>query len=132
MLAGRKSIECRLSSVCKAPFKAVSPGDMLWLKPPSQPIRAVARAGACRFIRLTDSNDVLQIAAQHGRQISAPAAFFESARAWAKFASLIWIESVVSLAPLSIIKRDQRAWVVLDGPPRPGKSISPAASLAHA
>lgn len=123
LLSGRKTIECRLSKIRRPPFQAVDCGDLLWLKPPSGPIRAVARVGPCEFHTL-DTDDALdRLTARHAAAICADAEFFDGAALWARFCSLIWIETVIKLGPLQVSKNDPRAWVVLDAPPRPGARI---------
>ena len=124
ILAGKKTVECRLSSVRKPPFGVASPGDLLWLKPPSQPIRAVAVAGRCLFRELRIPSDLPRLAQEHADQILAEEGFFADAVPWARFASLIWIRTVVNIRALPVRKSDQRAWVTLDGPPDPGMRIS--------
>lgn len=130
MLDGRKQIECRLSSVRRAPYETVRTGDLLWFKPPSRPIRATAHVSACRYVRLDCSQDVTDIEATYGDQIAAAVEFFESATTWARYVSLIWVDWIMAITPLAVTKRDQRSWVVLDGPPSPGQVIGlPATPL---
>jgi len=119
MVAGRKRIECRLSAVRRPPFEAVSPGDLLWLKLPSRPIHAVATTGRCSFHELRTGADLGTLLNKWSAQICAADGFFDGAAAWANFASLIWIETVVVIRPMPIYKSDQRAWVVLDQIPFP-------------
>ena len=123
LLSGRKQIECRLSSVRRAPFEAVSPGDMLWLKPPSKPVRAVAVAGKCSYRELRNKHDLARISGRHAPMICAERGFFENAEDWARYLSLIWIETVVTISPMPIRKSDKRAWVVMDRAPWPGMRL---------
>jgi hypothetical protein len=123
LLAGVKRIECRLSAVKRSPYGAVAPGDLLWLKLPSRPVHAVARAGACRYRELHRACDLEELARRHADLIRAEPAFFAGAARWARFASLIWIETILAIRPLAVSKSDKRAWVVLDGAPRPGMRI---------
>lgn len=124
MLAGRKRIECRLSSIRRPPFKSVHPGDVLWFKLPSRPIHAVAIVGKCRFHELNRPCDLLDCVRRVAPFIQAERGFFEDAAQWVRFASLIDIKTVVRIRPIRVIKRDQRAWVVLDGPPCDGDRIA--------
>lgn len=123
MVAGRKRIECRLSRMRRPPFQAVSPGDLMWLKLPSRPIYAVATAGRCSFHELRSGSDLASVLSKWSAQICAAEGFFDGASAWAKFASLIWIETIVVIRPMPIYKSDQRAWVVLDQMPFPQMRI---------
>lgn len=123
LLAGDKQIECRLSSDRRPPFGRVADGDLLWLKLPSRPIHAVATAGHCLFRELADGGDLARTAREFGRLIGAPGSFYEDAAPWARYCSLIWIETVVRLRPMPVSKSDTRAWVVLDGMPWPGMRL---------
>lgn len=124
MRRGRKRIECRLSSVRRPPFEVVAPGDLLWIKPPSQAVCAVATAGDCEFHPLDNPQDLEKVQREHGRLIGAAPGFFDEAAGWARFCSLIWIKTIVSIQPLPMCKADQRAWVVLREAPRPGMHVS--------
>ncbi|MCG8404452.1 MAG: ASCH domain-containing protein [Phycisphaerales bacterium] len=123
MLSGSKRIECRISTIRRPPFEAVSPGDLLWLKPPSRPVRAMAVAGRCLFRALRSETDLPELIEKYADQICAVDGFFRNAAEWARFISLIWIETVVLIGPMSIRKSDQRAWVALDRMPVPGMRV---------
>jgi hypothetical protein len=124
LLVGKKQIECRLSSARRPPFEAVARGDLLWLKLPSRPILGVASAGDCRFQRLGGRGDLAAVVQAHGDSICAVAGFFEEAAHWARFCSLIWIDTVVAIRPMTVHKSDMRAWVVLDQMPWPGMRVA--------
>lgn len=119
MAAGRKRVECRLSSVMRPPFQAAAPGDLLWFKLPSRPIRALAVVGRCVFRKLERESDLSTLLESYASEICADDAFYDGASNWARYASLIWIESLVLLREMPICKSDQRAWVVLDRVPMP-------------
>jgi ASC-1-like (ASCH) protein len=123
MLAGRKRVECRLSRIRRPPFEAVFPGDLLWFKLPSQPIRAVAIAGRCLFQELRAPEDVPRALGRYSSLICAEEGFFGDAARWARFASLVWIDAVLALGMMHVRKSDQRAWVVLDRAPFPGMGV---------
>ncbi|MFQ5429657.1 MAG: hypothetical protein ACE5E1_05030 [Phycisphaerae bacterium] len=126
LLAGRKRIECRLSSIRRPPFEAVEPRDLLWFKRPSRPIHAVAVAGRCAFRELNAPADLARFVEPHTARICAEEGFFRDAAQWARFATLIWIDTVVRVSPIPIRKSDQRAWVVLDQMPIPHRPIASA------
>lgn len=125
MLSGRKRLECRLSSIRRPPFQGVSPGDLLWFKLPSGPIRAVACAGECLFRQIRQRSDLAEIVKQHGKEICAADGFFEGAANWARYVSLIRLDWVLGLGELRVFKSDQRAWVPLEDVPRPGMRVAP-------
>ncbi len=124
LLAGRKRIECRLSKIRRPPFEAVETNDLLWLKLPSGPIRAVATVGRCRFHELRHDGDLARLIDRHADDIQAEPSFFAGAESWARYLSLISIERVVGVSPMRVFKSDQRAWVVLSSPPRPDAHIA--------
>jgi len=119
ILSGVKRVECRLSRLRRPPFEAIAVGDLLWLKPPSHPIQALATAGRCVFHQLRQPAELADIVRDYGEMIRAEPDFFRDAARWAKYVSLIWIDTVFAITPLPFQKSDQRAWVVLDEMPRP-------------
>jgi len=121
--SGRKQIECRMSAIRRAPFEAVAPGDLLWFKLPSRSVQAVATAGRCLFRQLHDPSELDGLVRRYGDLICAADGFFEGAAAWARYISLIWIETVVVIQPMLVHKSDQRAWVPLDQMPYPGMRL---------
>lgn len=123
MLVGEKSVECRLSRLRKPPFEEVAPGDLLWIKPPSRSICALAVAGECHYSLLERGQTLANVVAPFRKAIAVEKSFFENAQSWACFVSLIELTQVMALAQMRVLKRDQRAWVVLDGPVRPGMRI---------
>ena len=127
ILAGRKTVECRISTIRRPPYEAVSSGDLLWFKLPSREIRAIATVGRCLFRELRTPADLQALLDAYADEIRASEAFFEGAGQWARFASLIWIETVIAIGAMPIQKSDQRAWVVLDRMPSPGSRIGRAA-----
>lgn len=118
MLAGRKRIECRMSMHHKPPFEAVRPGDLLWLKPPSKPVCAVATAGRCAFRSVRGKAEWTRYVAPHRDAIAAEPAFWAD-RDQVRFVSLIWVTTVLAIEPIPVVKRDRRAWVVMHQPPKP-------------
>ena len=123
LLRGRKTIECRLSAIRRPPFEAVEPGDLLWFKSPSGPIRAVGWAGPCEFQALHSADDLGALLAPHLSAIHAQPGFFTGAERWARYLSLIRVDGVMAVSPYSVRKRDQRAWVTLRTPPIPSADI---------
>lgn len=122
ILRKRKTIECRFSSIRRPPFEAVAPGDLLWFKLPSGPLRGVAAVQRCEFRIVSDPAVLRELARRHHAAVAAPAQFWQ-ADDWARYASLIWLGDVVPVTPMRVHKRSRLAWVVLDGPPRPDQRI---------
>ena len=129
LLAGNKRVECRFSRLQKPPFGCVNPGDLLWLKPPSRPVSAIAVVGKCRFRKLSSGGSLFESLKADLPEIAAGPEFFERVQSGVRFISLISITKIVALSPMPVCKRDRRAWIVLDQPLRPnmrivGKSIN--------
>jgi hypothetical protein len=120
---GKKRIECRLSAIRRPPFESVGPGDHLWLKLPSRGVRGIAVVGAAISRSAGDGDGLVQWVQRYSRDIAADRPFFADAADWARFATLIWIQSLVTIQPMRVSKADQRAWVVLAHPPFPGMRI---------
>jgi len=105
------------------PHRALEPGDLIWLKESSGPVRAVATAGTVRcFDRLTPAR-VDWLRREFNDGIRAPASFWRRHRG-ARFATLAWLEDICALSPFWVVKHDRRAWVVLSGPPVPGQVVA--------
>lgn len=130
ILAGTKTIECRLSRTRQAPFASVQAGDRLWFKVVSGPILLTASVGRSRFIHPVTPRILRSIRRDYGRRIQAGSDFF-GRHSQAQYASLIDIANVERIAPLEIVKRDRRGWVVLNGPPRAHQAIVSVPRMGH-
>lgn len=124
MLAGQKQIECRISKRRKPPYESVAPGDLIWFKLPSREIRAFSIAGSCDFHLLENPSELVGHIDRLNESICAEPNYLENAMRWARYLSLIEIQSVARINPMTVQKTDQRAWVVLDQIPFPGMSIT--------
>lgn len=113
-LAGTKTIECRLARIKAPPFGRVRPGDVVWLKQTSGPVRGVARAADVRCFEHVTEERLEAIRTTYGAAIGAPASFWvhngEQLRC-----TLVFLADVRPVEPFTLPKRDQRAWVVLPG-----------------
>lgn len=115
ILAGGKSIECRLTRTSKPPFGVLKKGQRIYLKESSGLVRGVARAGKVVFRRINDCQELAMIRQEYGERIMANDDFWES-NGGARYCTLIFLEGVRGLSkPFRINKNDMRGWVVLDG-----------------
>ena len=115
ILAGEKTIECRLRRTSKPPFGVLKKGQRIYLKESSGAVRGVARAGKIIFRRINGREDLAIIRQEYGEGIMAKDAFWES-NCGAEYCTLIFLEGVrVLRKPFRISKNDMRGWVVLDG-----------------
>jgi ASC-1-like (ASCH) protein len=123
LITGRKRIECRLSSMRKPPFQSVAEGDLLWFKLPSGPVCGVAGVDRAAFHVIREPAQFQALVRDHARDIGAADGFFEDAQAWVRYVSLIWPAWVMRVKPIRVMKTDQRAWMILPHPPRPGMRL---------
>lgn len=129
ILEGAKTVECRLSRYRQSPFGSVWAGDHLWFKLAGGPILLTASVAKATFIHPLTPKLVREIRREHGRQIQAGVEFFH-AHTHARYATLVLIAGVQRIAPLEIVKRDRRSWVVLRDPPRSGFPVLAASTSA--
>lgn len=113
LLDGDKVIESRFSRNAIMPFRRISPGDLVFLK--AGPVLGAFRASTTEFVELYDG-EIDRIRNNYAEQICAYTDDFWHARADKRYATLIGVESVRRLPPVSIPKRDMRGWVIV----RPG------------
>jgi hypothetical protein len=111
ILEGTKTVESRFSLTRRAPFGKVEPGDVVLIKKSGGPIVAACRVAQAWFYDLDPSSweDVRGFA----QPLCAQDPLFWSSRAKAKYATLLRIEDVRLLTPVTISKKDRRGWLVL-------------------
>lgn len=112
ILDGRKTIESRFSKNLIAPYQRVAPGDLVFLK--AGPVVAAFRASSVECINL-DNNERMRLRENYSNQICADDAFWDE-RDNRNYATLIGIDGVERLTPVSVPKRDRRGWLVLRTP----------------
>ncbi len=112
ILRGRKTVESRFSLRRLPPYQRVSPGDVLLLKRAGGPIIGISRVAGVTFYRL-DRERLRSIRENLADAICPADKGFWREREKALFATLIWLENVKAIDPLSLRKRDRRAWVIL-------------------
>lgn len=124
ILAGRKTVECRLGRWGRPPHGLVKMGDLIWLKQVSGPVRAAVRVAEVHTIPLVSATDLRLVQRDWNDRVGAPAAFWQRGRS-ASVATLIGLGDVCGFGPdgFKIIKRDRRAWVLLASPPVPGRPL---------
>jgi hypothetical protein len=112
LLFGRKTIESRFSSVRCAPYYSVKTGDIVLVKRSSGPIVGLFRAGEVWSYRLS-SKAWTTIKERFGEAISPSGPDFWQDNESATYATLIEVDHVRHLEPISWNKSDRRGWVVL-------------------
>jgi hypothetical protein len=112
ILEHKKTIESRFSVHRCIPYNRVNIGDVLLLKRSGGPIVGLASVTQTWFYRLTATPlDEVKRLFDEDLCISDPA-FWESQQR-AEFASFMRLRHVCTIAPLTYIKKDRRAWVIL-------------------
>lgn len=111
VLAGRKTVETRLSRNRCAPFGEVGEGDVILIKEVAGPIRGVGLAKTAWFFDLA-LEPLDRLKERFGAGICAGEDFWH-ARRGAAYATLIELAEAATIDPLSCDKRDRRGWVTL-------------------
>lgn len=129
ILSGRKCIECRLAKTQIPPFKKIAVGDILWIKPASQPILARAIARRISYHDQVTPQIIRDIQDCYGPDIAADESFFDD-HVSANFGTILQLADVRTVEPIPFAKSDRRPWVVLSAPP-PQPLSMPAVRLQH-
>ena len=112
ILAGRKTIESRLTKTNRPPFGKIAPGDKLFFKISSGPVSATAGVKKMQqFDNLTPSK-IDKIKLTYNDKILGSNEYWIEKR-HCKYGVLIWLEQVETIEPVRINKKDWRGWVVL-------------------
>jgi len=112
ILEGRKTIESRFTRTRRAFFDHVQPGDVLFLKQSSGPVRATARvASAEQFQNLTPAK-ISELKGRYNHLILGTEEYWRS-KSDCPYGLLVWLTDVSPADPVRICKRDWRGWVVL-------------------
>jgi hypothetical protein len=122
ILRGRKRIECRFSSVRRAPFGYVRRYDKLWFKISSGPLVAVARVQRVLYFHPVTSDAVRAIYSDYGQGICADSKFYRDCRK-AQYITLVLFGPVHGIRPAWPAKSDRRAWVIAAHPPEDKSTV---------
>lgn len=114
ILCGEKSVEARLSLTRQPPYGKVRAGDVVWFKASGGGFGACATVSRARSWQHLDPAGVDRLRAEFDGVIRGSAAFWASKRR-ARFATLIWLESVraVDTGPAYRRSAGGRAWYIL-------------------
>lgn len=110
VVSGVKTVESRFHRVTRSPLHTATPGDLIAFKPSGGAVTHVAGIHAATYIDLADQPiEVVREEWQH--RVAATDDDFWSARAQARWASLLELGPVEAIEPVPLGKRDRRAWV---------------------
>jgi len=93
IIAGRKTIEMRLTRTRRAPYGRIRSGDTIYFKQSSGPIRAVARSG--KIVTLTDLTPtcIKRLREKHNAKITGSDATWAK-KQQARYGTLIWLRDI--------------------------------------
>lgn len=115
ILDGRKTVESRFSIRRRAPYQRVQRGDVVLLKRSSGPIVGLCQITDAWFYQLDPGSWETMRKAFTEALCAQDPAFWETRR-HASFATLMRLQHVRSIAPMTCAKRDRRGWVILQQP----------------
>jgi hypothetical protein len=116
LLAGRKTVESRLSLTRREPLCAVAPGERIYFKERGGPIRAVATVEAAEFFGPLTPRLVRMLRGRLNAGVMGDAAYW-AAKAEARYASFFHlsdVEPALQGPPIPVLHG--RAWVTLCSP----------------
>lgn len=122
ILQGPKTIESRFVMHRTAPYRQVSPGDIVLMKRAGQAVQAYFIAGEAMDYESTP--EILgRLRETYSEAICADADFWR-VRADKRYITLISIRTVGRMqTPLAVVKRDKRAWVTIPKAPEIMRSV---------
>ncbi len=115
ILDGRKTVESRFSARRCAPFECVQKGDIVLLKRSGGPIVGLCQIADTWFYRL-DPKSWKTVRKEFTEALCAQDPTFWKERRHASFVTLMRLQQVRSIAPITCAKRDRRGWVILRRP----------------
>jgi len=115
VLAGRKTVECRLARVACPPYGRAAAGEVVWLKESCGPVRGRAVVERVQFREGLTAEEVEAIEREYERFILGGEAFWREKQG-SRYATLVWLKDVRSI-PARWLKRrwGMQAWLILDG-----------------
>ncbi|MFB3138284.1 MAG: hypothetical protein ACE10B_03590 [Phycisphaerales bacterium] len=117
LLAGRKTIECRLTRQPRPPYDVVEPGDRIFFKQSAGPYRAAAIAEHVICEDKLTPGRVRQIRRDYNELICGEPAFWNAKRD-SRYCTLIWLKHVQPSSTGPAIRPLQGlAWLTLDDAP---------------
>ena len=121
LLEGKKTVESRFSVYRCAPYERVKEGDLVFVKRSGGPICGICRVEHVWSYQL-DPLSWNRIRSDFAAALCAQDPEFWRSREEASFATLMAVQDVRTIAPITVKKRDRRGWVVLR--PSPDSSYS--------
>ena len=112
ILAGRKTIESRLTMTRREPLGQIAVGEKLFFKVTSGEVLATGRVKKVREFEDLTPRRIKRIQSEYDSRILGGDTYW-AVKSNCRFCVLIWIGAVKTIKPRRINKKDFRAWVVL-------------------
>ena len=112
ILVGRKTIESRLLKTKQPPIGRINPGDKLFLKQSSGPVRAIATAKTVKTFENLTPQKIAELKNLYNDKVLGADEYWEM-KSDCNIAIFAWLKNVEEIPPVNIDKKDWRAWVVL-------------------
>ncbi|MBN1435723.1 MAG: ASCH domain-containing protein [Sedimentisphaerales bacterium] len=109
ILAGKKTVESRLTKQKRTPFGQIQPGELIYLKQSSGPIRATAIAHKVKLFKNLTPNQIKNIEKQYNHLILGNNEYWHS-KADAQFCTLVWLKNITPITPYRIQRSGMAAW----------------------
>lgn len=113
VLSGEKKVESRFSKVPCAPYKKVKKGDIIVFKETGGPLRAISMIKDVSFFGNIDSSKSMTLLLGHKDELMISDDFIEKKKD-SKYVSLMYLDKVIPIHCVNLIKNDMRPWVVFD------------------
>jgi predicted transcriptional regulator len=115
ILLGKKTIESRFSKRADVPFKQITSGDLVYIKPSGKDIIGQFKVKKVIFYDGLDLSDLSDLRKRYEEGLAVGEDYWEK-KSGARYGTLIFIgeSSRFITSPVRIPKKDLRGWVVLD------------------
>jgi len=115
ILAGRKTIELRLTRTARPPYRAIDRGDTIWFKMSGGPVGVVARAGRVKFLDQLTPERIRDLRARCQPYVLADDEFWRL-RCDCRYATVIRLDDVKATESFRPNLSLRSAWLVLKKP----------------
>lgn len=113
ILRGRKTIESRLTHTAMPPYRAIKPGELIFLKRSGGPFAAIARAGRVDFFDDLTPGGVERLRKRFDARVLGDADHWKD-KAGSRYATFVELKDVEPCDVGPTYAKSMRAWHVLD------------------
>ena len=112
LIAGRKTIEARLTRTRREPWGQIEAGDFVYLKRVGGGVCGTARVAGVKSFEGLDEAGVAEIKERYNSEILGDEEYWGQ-KSDSRYGVLVWLDDVKAVESVQISKRDQVAWRVL-------------------